>query len=149
MVTFRSTCAELLQRFVRSCDEAAFELLVWRHGAMVLNLCRRVLRHEQDVEDAFQATFLIFVRKAGSIAKRQSVGSWLYKVAYRLALRARADSARRARREQQVAEQEAVESGAEVIWRDRHAVYVSAAKRGAPDASVAHASSSSSGSKRR
>ncbi len=81
--------AQLLERFVAARDEAAFEALVWRHGAMVLGVCLRVLRQADDAEDAFQATFLALVRKAGSIGKRQSVGSWLYKVAYRVALRAR------------------------------------------------------------
>jgi RNA polymerase sigma factor (sigma-70 family) len=83
------TDAQLLERFVQRRDEAAFELLVWRHGAMVLNVCLRVLRRAHDAEDAFQATFLALVRKAGAIGKCESVGSWLYKVAYRVALRAR------------------------------------------------------------
>jgi RNA polymerase sigma factor (sigma-70 family) len=91
--------AELLSRFLAARDEAAFELLVWRHGAMVLGLCRRVLRHEQDAEDAFQATFLILSRKAGSIGRRENVAAWLYKVAYRVALRARAATMRRRTRE--------------------------------------------------
>jgi RNA polymerase sigma factor (sigma-70 family) len=81
--------AELLQRFVRSRDEAAFELLLWRHGPMVLSVCQRLVHNEQDAEDAFQATFLILVRKAGSIGKREALASWLYKVAYRVACRAR------------------------------------------------------------
>src|SRR5260370_6214865 len=67
---------------------------------MVLELCRRMLRHEQDAEDAFQATFLLLVRKAGCIGKREAVGSWLYKVAYRIALRARATAAQRRAREE-------------------------------------------------
>src|SRR5215813_11164793 len=79
--------AELLERVVAQRDPAAFEVLVWRHGAMVLGLCRRLLRHEQDAEDAFQAAFLILARKAGSIGRRQSLSSWLYKVAFRVALR--------------------------------------------------------------
>jgi RNA polymerase sigma factor (sigma-70 family) len=83
------TDAQLLERFVQGRDDAAFELLVWRHGAMVLNVCLRLLHREHDAEDAFQATFLTLVRKAGTIGKRASVGSWLYKVAYRVALRAR------------------------------------------------------------
>jgi RNA polymerase sigma factor (sigma-70 family) len=83
-----SSDAQLLERFVAGRDEAAFELLVWRHGPTVLGVCRRVLRNEQDAEDAFQATFLVLVRKAGSISKRQAVGSWLYRVAHRVALRA-------------------------------------------------------------
>src|SRR5262245_21998672 len=59
--------AELLERYVRHRDEAAFELLLWRHGVLVFNVCRRLLPREQDAEDAFQATFLTFVRKAPSI----------------------------------------------------------------------------------
>src|SRR4051812_23274711 len=91
--------SQLLERFVAGRDEAAFEVLVWRHGPMVFSLCRRLLRGEQDAEDAFQAPFLALARKAGSIGKRQAVASWLYQVAYRIALRARAASGKRARRE--------------------------------------------------
>jgi RNA polymerase sigma factor (sigma-70 family) len=79
----------LLDRFVRQRDEAAFEALFWRHGPMVLAVCRRLLP-PADAEDAFQATFLILVRKAASIGRREAVGAWLYRVAYRVALRARA-----------------------------------------------------------
>jgi RNA polymerase sigma factor (sigma-70 family) len=85
---------QLLERFVTDRDEAAFEVLVWRHGGLVLDVCGRLLRQAADREDVFQATFLVLVRKAGSIGKRASLGSWLYKVAYRLALRVRAQSAR-------------------------------------------------------
>jgi RNA polymerase sigma factor (sigma-70 family) len=81
--------AALLDRFVRQRDEAAFEALFWRHGPMVLAVCRRMLP-PADAEDAFQATFLILVRKAASIGRREAVGAWLYRVAYRVALRARA-----------------------------------------------------------
>jgi RNA polymerase sigma factor (sigma-70 family) len=87
-----TTDAQLLERFVQGRDEGAFELLVWRHGAMVLNVCQRVLRCEHDAEDAFQASFLALACKAAAIGKRASVGSWLYKVAYRVALRARSRS---------------------------------------------------------
>jgi RNA polymerase sigma factor (sigma-70 family) len=80
---------ELLDRFVRRRDEAAFEALFWRHGPMVLAVCRRLLP-PADAEDAFQATFLVLVRKAASIGRREAVGAWLYRVAYRVALRARA-----------------------------------------------------------
>jgi RNA polymerase sigma factor (sigma-70 family) len=89
----------LLQRFVAARDAEAFELLVWRHGAMVFRLCASVCRSEQDAEDAFQATFLTLARKAGAIGRRHSLGSWLYKVAYRAALRARQATATRAARE--------------------------------------------------
>ncbi|MFL5342366.1 MAG: sigma-70 family RNA polymerase sigma factor [Gemmataceae bacterium] len=81
--------AELLERFLSRGDESAFEVLVWRHGAMVLNLCRRVVRHEHDAEDAFQATFLALARKGGTIGRRETIAGWLYRVAFRVALRAR------------------------------------------------------------
>src|SRR6202790_3914478 len=91
----RVSDTQLLERFLSRRDELAFEMLVWRHGSMVLNVCRRVLRDAHDAEDAFQATFLIFVRKLGSIGKREAVAGWLYKVAYRVALRARQRAALR------------------------------------------------------
>jgi RNA polymerase sigma factor (sigma-70 family) len=84
----------LLERFAKDQDQAAFEVLLWRHGPMVLGVCQRLLRVEQDREDAFQATFLTLARKAGSIANREAVASWLYKVAYRVALDARHLSSR-------------------------------------------------------
>jgi RNA polymerase sigma factor (sigma-70 family) len=89
---------ELLRRFVQERDEAAFELLVWRHAGLVLNVCRGVLRDESAVEDAFQATFLVLIRKAGGIARTESLPAWLHSVAYRTALRARGRSARLAAR---------------------------------------------------
>jgi len=93
---------QLLLRFVAARDEAAFAALVRRHGPMVFGVCRRVLRHTQDAEDAFQATFLILARKAESVLKRESVGSWLYRVAYHTALEARDRNLRRRRHERQV-----------------------------------------------
>src|SRR5579872_3165619 len=92
------TDADLLRRFVRRRDEAAFELLVWRHGPMVLGVCRRVLRDAHAAEDAFQATFLALARKAGGIARGGAAAPWLYRVALRAALRARAAAAKRAAR---------------------------------------------------
>jgi cytochrome c peroxidase len=89
----------LLRRFCEQRDEAAFATLLYRHGPMVLGVCRSVLRNEADAEDAFQATFLILARKAGSIRKSASVGSWLHGVAHRAALKARAQSAAREKRE--------------------------------------------------
>src|SRR5262245_41260184 len=94
------TDAELLGRFVRRRDPAAFEVLVWRHGPLVWSVCQRVLRHAADVEDAFQATFLTLVRKAGSIGRGAALPGWLHQVAYRTALRARAEAAKRASKEQ-------------------------------------------------
>ncbi len=96
------TDAQLLARFLSHRDESAFAALVRRHGPMVLGVCRRLLRHAQDAEDAFQATFLVLARKAGSVLKGQAVGSWLYMVAYRVAQRARAGQARRRAQEKQV-----------------------------------------------
>src|SRR2546428_12127472 len=78
---------ELLDRFCAAREEAAFGLLVQRHGPMVLAVCRRILHNLHDAEDAFQATFLVLVRKASSIRKRGSLGSWLHGVARRIALR--------------------------------------------------------------
>ena len=79
--------AQLLERFLARGDQAAFEAIVLRHGPMVLGVCRRLLGDPHDVEDAFQATFLILLRKAGSIRDRQVLGTWLYGVARRVAVR--------------------------------------------------------------
>jgi RNA polymerase sigma factor (sigma-70 family) len=89
-----SSDARLLERFVANRDEAAFEVLVWRHGPMILGVCRRVLRGSADVEDVFHATFLTLVRQARSIAQPDALAGWLYRVAYRTALRARARQAK-------------------------------------------------------
>ena len=89
------TDCQLLDRFSTDQDEPAFAELVRRHGGMVLATCRRILRHEQDAEDAFQAAFLVLARKSGSIRERDSIAGWLYQVAHRLAVRAKIDSDRR------------------------------------------------------
>lgn len=91
--------AELLDRFVTRRDATAFERLVCRHDRMVRGVCRRVLREEVDVEDVWQATFLTLARKANGIGSVQSLGGWLYQVAYRMALRVRSNIARRERHE--------------------------------------------------
>src|SRR5262245_6290784 len=98
------TDGQLLARFVSSRDEAAFNELVRRHGPMVLGVCRRILRHTQDAEDAFQAAFLVLSRKAASVVNRHAVGSWLYRVSYRIALEAKTINDKRRRREKQVEE---------------------------------------------
>src|SRR5258705_12616997 len=91
--------AILLERFVSRREEAAFVALVQRHGPLVDGICRRVLRNDHDVEDVFQATFLVLARKAAVIAWRGSVGGWLCAVAHRLALGARSDQSQLRRRE--------------------------------------------------
>src|SRR5262249_12646306 len=89
----------LIQQFCEQRDEAAFATLLYRHGPMVLGVCRSVLPNETDAEDAFQATFLILARKAASIRKAASVGSWLHGVAHRTALKAWTQSATREKNE--------------------------------------------------
>ena len=96
-----SECASdaiLLERFATGREEAAFVALVQRHGPMVQRICRRILRNEQDVEDVFQATFLILAKKAAGISWQDSVSQWLGAVARRLAMNARSISARQRRR---------------------------------------------------
>ena len=93
------TDAQLLGWFVPAQDEAAFAAILHRHGPMVLGVCRRVLVHDADAEDAFQAAFFILARRAAPVAKRESLASWLYGVAYRTALEARTARCRRRARE--------------------------------------------------
>jgi RNA polymerase sigma factor (sigma-70 family) len=116
------TDGELLERFVTQRDETAFEALLVRHGPMVLNTCRRLLGHCPDAEDAFQATFLVLCRKAGGITKRQSVGSWLYKVAYRVCLRTKATAARQPLGGEHLLEPADRERACALDWREVRSV---------------------------
>jgi len=110
--------AELLTRFVACRDAEAFTALMQRHGRMVWRVCRHVLRHEQDAEDAFQATFLVLARKAGSIRKNTAVASWLHGTAYHIATRARRDAAIRRAHEKKGAAMTRTETDAESSWRE-------------------------------
>jgi RNA polymerase sigma factor (sigma-70 family) len=112
------TDGQLLERFVAAQDEAAFAALVRRHGRLVLGVCRRLLHGRADAEDAFQATFIVLFRRARSLDRRGSLAAWLYTVAYHVALRARADAARRRLRERRVVDMPRTECPAEAVWRD-------------------------------
>jgi RNA polymerase sigma factor (sigma-70 family) len=114
--------AQLLDRFVRVREEAAFAALLQRHAGMVLRVCRRVLHDAHDAEDAFQATFLLLARKAGSIRKRDSVASWLHGVAFRLAAKLRDQRSSRRLRDRHAAQPRQTPPDLEVAWAEFRAV---------------------------
>jgi RNA polymerase sigma factor (sigma-70 family) len=109
------TDAQLLDSFLSRHDERAFEALIYRHGPMVMGVCRRTLGCLEDAEDAFQATFLVLVRKAKSI-KRGMVGNWLYGVAYRTAMKAKVMRARKVARERRAREMARPKARQEEVW---------------------------------
>ncbi len=113
---------ELVERFVGSHDESAFTVLIERHGPMVLGVCRRALPNRHDAEDACQATFLVLARKAGSLRKRASLGSWLHGVAGRVAASLRRNAARRKSRERRADAPAPAGPAAEVTWREVQAI---------------------------
>jgi RNA polymerase sigma factor (sigma-70 family) len=110
------TDGQLLERFVSRRDPAALEALVWRHAPMVWAVCRRVLGNHHDAEDAFQASFLVLVRKAASI--RTNVGNWLYGVAHQTALKARSTRAKRRGRENPVTQMPEPAATQQDLWTD-------------------------------
>ncbi|HEV3448461.1 MAG TPA: sigma-70 family RNA polymerase sigma factor, partial [Gemmataceae bacterium] len=109
---------QLLERFANQRDEQAFAVLVRRHGARVLGVCRRVVQQAQEAEDVFQATFLVLARKAAHVNWHESVGNWLYEVAYRLAHKARQEMTRRRVHEQRAAVTQGSEPRPEWMWRE-------------------------------
>jgi RNA polymerase sigma factor (sigma-70 family) len=115
---------QILDRFVDRRDEAAFEVLVARHGPMVFNVCRQLMRDQHDVEDAFQAVFLVLVRKAASVRVEGSLGPWLYTVANRVAARARANRRRMATRRVSEAVEIAAIEAEYTLDRDETAVVI-------------------------
>jgi RNA polymerase sigma factor (sigma-70 family) len=116
------TDGQLLARFTAHRDEAAFAALVRRHGPMVLGVCRRVLRDAHAADDAFQATFLLLARKAGSLASPERLSSWLHGVACRVATRARAQESRRRNRERMVPIPGPAVPDDGLVWRDLRAI---------------------------
>jgi RNA polymerase sigma factor (sigma-70 family) len=115
------TDGQLLERYLASRDESAFTALVVRHGPMVLGVCRAALKNSPEVEDAFQATFLVLIRKAGTIRGRDAVGGWLHRVAQRIAVQAVLDRSRKALQERGASDLSAVvvvgEAPADDDWR--------------------------------
>ena len=112
------TDGQLLEDYLSRRDDAALEALIRRHGPMVWGVCRRVLRNEHDAEDAFQATFLVLVRKAASIASREMLANWLYGVAHQTALNARVTATRRKEREKQVTQMPEPPVVEQDLWAD-------------------------------
>lgn len=116
------TDGQLLGCFIEQRDQAAAAALVRRHGPMVWGVCRRILGNHHDAEDAFQATFLVLLRRAAVIVPRERVGSWLYGVAYQTALKARANLTKRRSREKQLPVLPQIEGEPQRLGHDLHAV---------------------------
>lgn len=116
------TDAQLLRQFASTRDPHAFELLLKRHTGLVWGVCRRIVRHDQDSEDAFQATFQTLAQKADSIKVASCLSSWLYRVAYRIAVRVRSKAVKHQQIETSIEEEpldsRTTQALAETIWRD-------------------------------
>src|SRR5258708_5590664 len=115
------TDGQLLDAFAAG-EEGAFEALLKRHGPMVLGVCRRVLRHEADAEDAFQATFLVLFRKAATLRRPEPLSNWLYGVAFRTALNAKSAAAKRRAKEEARRQMAVPQPLAGDAWREVQAV---------------------------
>lgn len=112
----------LLARFFEAHEDAAFSVLTERYGSLVYGVCRRILADANDAEDAFQATFLVLVRKGGSLRDPGRLASWLYGVAYRTARKAKAKAALRTRSERQAGEMPTRSAGSDMTFNELHAV---------------------------
>jgi RNA polymerase sigma factor (sigma-70 family) len=115
--------ADLVGAVAARRDPAAFELIVRRHGPLVLGVCRRILRDPADADDAFQATFLVFLRKAGGLRHPDRLPGWLHQVAHRTARKLRALRVARGRREIELFDLPAGEVPAEVVWRELRPIF--------------------------
>jgi RNA polymerase sigma factor (sigma-70 family) len=113
---------QLLQLFAVEREEAAFAALVQRHAQRVWSVCRHVLHHEQDAEDAFQASFLVLARHATSVRKAEALASWLHGVAYRIAMTVKRNAAVRALRERQRSNMPREQTDTDLAWRELQAL---------------------------
>ncbi len=136
--------SQLLDRFVAARDGQAFEALVARHGPLVLNVCRGILKDPSDAEDAFQATFLILVKKSGTFRGHVALGPWLYQVAHRVAIRASAVALRRRVCERRAGEMAAATSKSEPASRMSSGSRSTKSSRGCLRSSVGPSSSATS-----
>jgi RNA polymerase sigma factor (sigma-70 family) len=112
----------LLGAFLKANDQAAFSVLVKRHGPLVLSVCRRVLHNLEEAEDGFQATFLLLVRKAAALRKMPSLAGWLHGVAYRVALQARRADRRRRKHEGRTRPMHGANPERELMWQEVQAI---------------------------
>ncbi|HEV3237295.1 MAG TPA: sigma-70 family RNA polymerase sigma factor, partial [Gemmataceae bacterium] len=113
-----ATDAQLLARFIKDRDESAFTMIVERHGPMVLNICRRMLNDAHEVDDVFQAVFLVLVRKAGSVGKPELLANWLYGVACRTAAKARGQAYRRQAHVKEMVDMPATDTTSDHAWQE-------------------------------